>query len=46
MVYWLGVWGGLGCIGGGVVVWLCGGGMRRKRHQTRSKIINRLSAEH
>ena len=23
-----------------------GGGMRRKRHQTRSKIINRLSAEH
>ena len=22
------------------------GGMRRKRHQTRSKIINRLSAEH
>ncbi len=22
------------------------GGMRRKRHQTRSKIINRLNAEH
>lgn len=37
-------------IGWMVVVWcVClwgGGGMRRKRHQTRSKIINRLSAEH
>ena len=31
---------GVGGGGGG------GGGMRRKRHQTRSKIINRLSAEH
>ena len=30
MVYWLGVWGGLGCIGGGVVVWLCGGGGRHE----------------
>ena len=34
-----GNWGGRGGGGGG-------GGMRRKRHQTRSKIINRLSAEH
>lgn len=33
--------GGIGCTMGGM-----GGGMRRKRHQTRSKIINRLSAEH
>ena len=31
-----------GWVGGGVDR----GGMRRKRHQTRSKIINRLSAEH
>ena len=31
----------MGCVGVGG-----GGGMRRKRHQTRSKIINRLSAEH
>jgi len=36
----------------GGIVWGWGsggverGGMRRKRHQTRSKIINRLSAEH
>ena len=35
-----GVGGGNGVVGGK------GGGMRRKRHQTRSKIINRLSAEH
>ena len=33
--------------GGLMVLWgLWGGDMRRKRHQTRSKIINRLSAEH
>ena len=36
--------------GVGVERWVVGGvergGMRRKRHQTRSKIINRLSAEH
>ena len=34
--------GGSGWVGGGGER----GGMRRKRHQTRSKIINRLSAEH
>jgi len=36
------VWGVGGVEGEGVKR----GGMRRKRHQTRSKIINRLSAEH
>ena len=36
----------MGVVGGGGVKGLGGGGMRRKRHQTRSKIINRLSAEH
>jgi hypothetical protein len=29
---------------GGVVDWVEGGGMRRKRHHTLSKIIERLSA--
>ena len=42
---------GMGAVGiergrGGWVVVVERGGMRRKRHQTRSKIINRLSAEH
>ena len=35
----------VGAVGVGVVE-VERGGMRRKRHQTRSKIINRLSAEH
>ena len=36
------------CNVGVLGVWVGGegGGMRRKRHQTRSKIINRFSAEH
>ena len=48
----VGLWDCRDCWGCGFGVWglgLCGlgwGGMRRKRHQTRSKIINRLSAEH
>ena len=33
--------GGIGCTMGGM-----GGGMRRKRHQTWLKIINRLSTEY
>ena len=37
---------GVGVRAGGRVVGVERGGMRRKRHQTRSKIINRLSAEH
>ena len=41
------VWVILGGMFGGECGYVgVGGGMRRKRHQTRSKIINRLSAEH
>ena len=40
------VWAGGLWVLGLLCGWGVGGGMRRKRHQTRSKIINRLSAEH